>query len=114
MQHEEAHREKRSRAKGLWRKKYECRRNKGNHTYKLAIPKWVSHYKRPNLTPQAYYEEEERKEEQWRKDNPEKVARGVGFLTAKNLRWYTCTACGHEEMQWIPRKNKRLEGRIIG
>lgn len=94
----------RSRARGLWRKKYECRVNKGAHTYALVIPKW--HPRAGEFASvSSFYENEERmmeeskkKAAEWERENPDKVALGWRYgFTCSVLKWYECTACKHVE-----------------
>jgi len=100
-----------SKPSGLWRKKFPCRRNKGEHTFKLVKPRflsWIKDYK--EMSVEEYYRRQAEQVEKDLKEYKKKVAGGGRFfMTPSNHYAYECTACGKEEMKSDRYENKKIK-----
>lgn len=87
--------------KGLWRRKYPCRRSKGEHAFVLVKPNdWLSEsYK--HLTVEEYYAQA---------DEARERAREKGHWAGRRWREWRCLHCGKREMdsEEYPKKKVRV------
>ena len=79
---------------GFWRKKFKCKRLKGDHNFELVKPSENWHFKEeyPELTVEEYYEKKDREDDECR-DNP------LRWCRFGKYRHYKCVACGKHEMK---------------
>jgi len=85
-----------SRPSGQWRKEYDCKVNKGDHTFILTKPHWNYRKEQNVLGIEEYYDEveAEHKEclEKRKKDD------GLRLSCWRVLYHFKCTACGKQKM----------------
>lgn len=70
-----------------------CRRNKGNHSFVLVIPKYASWAK--TNTPEEFYKMEEQE-----------------LKTFAKVKYWRCTLCGKEEMDSEENPDKRIRNHL--
>lgn len=79
---------------GEWRKKFDCKVNKGDHTFKLTKPRELYRL-HIGMDVNEYYDEKER---EYRECVSRKCPQGKQRTCWRTLYHFKCTACGKQHM----------------
>lgn len=90
-----------SKPSGAWRKKFDCKKNKGPHTFELVKPKNMRK-DLSTLDVDGYYAAREKQREQCLAESKATGKR----LACIVLYYYRCTACGKESMKMNEKDGK--------
>ena len=104
---------------GKWRRKYECPKNKGDHTWQLVVPEWGLRNRdgsKSNVSVEEYYIT---KDAEYFKEKREHAENGGltfhGFKTwfwDARPRWWVCTGCNKHTSDDEVKPNKKIRDNI--